>query len=113
LIFLSLKRGIDRLNSMAREGTISINAAAKLAEKDEEQQRLELAVRQSRRDQKTRIQARSTTGRDTAMLLIKKMMPLLEKGEKHEELAKFRPLFKALIEPLKGELHVAVRGETL
>ena len=110
---LVLERGIDRLKTMAREGTISIDAAAKLAEMSGEQQRYELEVRQSRRDQKTRIQARSTTGRDTAMLLIKRLMPLLEKAEKHEELAKFRPLFEALTEPLKGELHVAVPGETL
>jgi len=110
---LVLDRGIDRLKTMAREGTISIDAAAKLAEKDEEQQRLELAVRQSRQDQKRRIQALSTTGRDTAMLLVKRLMPLLEKAMKVEELAKFRPLVEALIEALRGELHVAVRGETL
>jgi len=110
---LVLDRGIDRLKTMAREGTISINAAAKLAEKDEEQQKLELAVRQSGRDQKRRIQALSTTGRDTAMLLVKRLMPLLEKAMKVEELAKFRPLVEALIEALRGELHVAVRGETL
>jgi hypothetical protein len=47
------------------------------------------------------------------MLLVKKLMPLLEKAEKQEELAKFRPLVEALIEALRGELHVAVRGETL
>jgi hypothetical protein len=110
---LVLERGIDRLKTMAREGTISINAAAKLAEKDAEQQRFELAVRQSRRDQKMRIQALSTTGRDTAMLLVKRLMPLLEKAMKVEELAKFRSLVEALIEALRGELHVAVRGETL
>lgn len=110
---LVLKRGIDRLKTMAREGTISIDAAAKLAEMSGEQQRYELEVRQSRRDQKRRIQALSTTGRDTAMLLIKRLMPLLEKAEKQEELAKFRPLVEPLIEALRGELHVAVRGETL
>jgi hypothetical protein len=110
---LVVKRGIDRLNTMAREGTISIDAAAKLAEMSGEQQRYELEVRQSRRDQKRRIQALSTTGRDTAMLLVKRLMPLLEKAEKQEELAKFRPLVEPLIEALRGELHVAVRGETL
>lgn len=110
---LVLERGIDRLKTMAREGTISIDAAAKLAEKDAEQQRFELTVRQSRRDQKRRIQALSTSGRDTAVLLIKRLMPLLEKTMKVEELAKSRPLVEALIESLRGDLHVAVRGETL
>lgn len=33
---LVLEHGIDRLNTVAREGTISINAAAKLTEKDED-----------------------------------------------------------------------------
>ena len=47
------------------------------------------------------------------MLLIKRLVPLLEKAEKQEELAKFRPLVKPLIEAWRGELHVAVRGETL
>jgi len=107
---LVLERGIDRLKMMAREGTISIDAAAKLVEKDEEKQRLELAVRQSRRDQKRRIQALSTTGRDTAMLLILRLMPLLEKAMKVEELAKSRPLVEPLIEALRGELHVAALG---
>ncbi len=110
---LVLERGIDRLKTMAHEGTISIDAAAKLAEKDAEQQRLELAIRQSRRDQKRRIQALSTTGRDTAMLLIKRLIPLLEKAVKVEELAKFRPLVEELIEALRGEAYVTVRGETL
>ena len=110
---LVLKRGIDRLKTMAREGTISIDAAAKLAEKDEERQRLELTVRQSRRDQKRRIRDLSTTDRDTAMLLIKMLMPPLEKAMKVKEMAKFRPLVEALIEALRGELHVAVRGEAL
>lgn len=109
---LVLERGIDRLKMMAREGTISIDAAAKLAEKDEEQQRLELAVRQSKRDQKRRIQALSTTGRDTAML-VNRLMPMLEKAMKVEELAKIQPLVEPLIEALRGELHVAVLGETL
>jgi hypothetical protein len=40
-------------------------------------------------------------------------MPLLEKAMKVEELAKSRPLVGALIEALRGELHVTVRGETL
>ncbi|MGD1063877.1 MAG: hypothetical protein ABR860_11505 [Terracidiphilus sp.] len=110
---LVLERGIDRLKTMAREGTISIDAAAKLAEKGEEQQRFELAVRQSRRDQKRRIRVLSTTGLDTAMLMIKRLMPLLEKAVKVEELAKLQPLVEPLIEALRGEIHVAVRGETL
>jgi hypothetical protein len=41
---LVLERGIDRLKTMAREGTISIDAAAKLAEMSGEQQRYELEV---------------------------------------------------------------------
>ncbi len=54
-----------------------------------------------------------STGRDTAMLLIKRLMPLLEKAMKVDELAKLRPLVELLIEALRGELHIAVRGETL
>jgi hypothetical protein len=110
---LVLERGIDRLKTMAREGTISIDAAAKLAEKDAEQQRFELEVRQSRRDQTRRIQSRSSTARDKAMLLIKRLMSLLEKAVKVEELAKFWPLLEELVEALRAELHVAVRGEKL
>lgn len=110
---LVLERGIDRLKVMAREGTISIDAAAKLAEKDGEQQRYELGVRQSGRDQMRRIQARGTTGRDRAKLLIKRLMPLLEKAIKVEELAKFRPLIEELLEALRGELHVTIRGAML
>lgn len=110
---LVLERGIDRLITLAREGTISIDAAARLAAKDAEQQRYEVEVRQSKRDQKRRVQALSTTGHDTARLLIKKLMPLLEKSMKVEELAKSRPLVKSLIEGLKEELHVAIREETL
>lgn len=108
-----LEYGIERLKTMARGGTISIDAAAKIAEKDAEQQTFELGIRQSRRDQKRRIQALSTTGRDTAMMLIGRLMPLLEKAMKVEELAKSRPLVGALIEALRGELHVTVWGETL
>lgn len=107
------ERGIDRLKRMALEGIISIDAAAKLAEKDPDQQRFELEIRQSKRDQKRRIQALSINGRDTAMLLIKRLMLLLEKAMKVEQLAKFRPLFEPLIEALRRELDAPVRGETL
>ncbi len=108
-----LERGIERLKRMAREGSISIDAAAKLAGKDQEQQRLELAIRQSGRDQERRIQTLSINSRDTAMLLIKRLIPPLEKAMKVEQLAKFRPLFEPLIEALRRELDVAGRGETL
>ena len=110
---LVIERGIVRLKTLAREGAISIDAAARLAAKDAEQQRYEVGVRQSKRDQKRRVQTLSTTGFDTARLLIKRMMPLLEKSMKVEELAKFGPLFESLIEALKGELHGAILGETL
>jgi hypothetical protein len=110
---LVLESGIGRLNTLAREGTVSIDAAARLAAKDAEQQRYELEVRQSKRDQKRRVQTLSKTGCDTARLLIKRMMPLLETSMKVEELAKFRSLVEPLIEALRGELHVAVRGEAL